>query len=290
MEVINFETYLLKRGHTKQTVKSYVFSITPFLEMYLNLKTFTFREVVQALEEQLKRQSNQNYKNSILSALKKFYDYLIETGQRNDHPCRTIRFKAFRKNGVIHTDLFSSSELELLMEQDIGMNCLKERNKLLISLLIYQGIQPQELTNLKVRHVDLDKGRIYIKESKSGARRHLDLHPKQYRLIENYINGSRKELLKTESDILLVSGRGTSISVDNVHYIVSTYKGLFPDRNLNPENIRQSVVANWINEKRFPLEQVQLMAGHRWISTTERYIQTVDVEKRTIINRLHPLA
>ncbi|MEO6882419.1 MAG: hypothetical protein ABI199_00190 [Bacteroidia bacterium] len=67
------------------------------------------------------------------------------------------------------------------------------------------------------------------------------------------------------------------------------YKPLFPDRNLNTKTIRQSVIANWLNEKKIPLEQVQLLAGHRWTSSTERYKQNNLNEQRTLINKWFPL-
>jgi integrase/recombinase XerD len=123
-----------------------------------------------------------------------------------------------------------------------------------------------------------------------GLRRHLEMHPKQYGFFESYINESRKQLLKIESNLLFISTRGIPSGKDDIRYVVETFKHLFPDRNLNPESIRQSVISIWLNEKRFPLEQVQLMAGHKWISTTVRYRQAPTDERRLIINRLHPLA
>ena len=157
-------------------------------------------------------------------------------------------------------------------------------------LLIWQGAVSGEIEKMTTDHINLDEGKVYIKESNSGSRRHLELHPRQYKIFETYINESRKQQLKIESDKLLIGSRGTPVTKDLIHYVISTFKPLFPDRNLTPETIRQSVISNWINERRFPLEQVQLMAGHRWISTTERYRQTPADEKRLIINRLHPLA
>ncbi len=103
------------------------------------------------------------------------------------------------------------------------------------------------------------------------------------------INETRKKLISTKTDKLLVGKLGRPLTVDDVNYMVSTYKPLFPDRNLNALTIRMSVISNWLNEKHFPLEQVQLMAGHRWISTTARYRYTPIEEQREMINRFHPL-
>ncbi len=37
------------------------------------------------------------------------------------------------------------------------------------------------------------------------------------------------------------------------------------------------------------MEQVQLMAGHKWISATERYRYAPLEEQRELINKFHPL-
>lgn len=289
MQLDTFENYLNRNRYTEDTVKTYSASVLPFVIAFENINHFTFKQVNEALVKILKPNQSQHYKNTILCALKKYYDYLIDSGQRNDHPCRTMRFKALRKNGFIHSDLFSSSELELLLEREERYPALKEKNQIIISLLIYQGLKSKEICNLKVQHVHLDEGRIYVKESKSNMRRHLELHPKQYHLFESYINKSRSDLIKVVSDDLLIGKQGTPITREDISYLIETSKGLFPDRQLSPDTIRQSVISNWLNERRFPLEQVQLMAGHRNISTTAKYRQSPMDDKRAIINKFHPL-
>jgi site-specific recombinase XerD len=42
-------------------------------------------------------------------------------------------------------------------------------------------------------------------------------------------------------------------------------------------------------KKHIPMEQVQLMVGHRWISGTARYRFTPFDEQRELINKFHPL-
>ncbi|HRE98597.1 MAG TPA: site-specific integrase, partial [Flavobacteriales bacterium] len=194
-----------------------------------------------------------------------------------------------RDKSVIQQDLFSSTELELLMNREERYPDLKMKNQAVISLLIYQGLSSGEIANLKVQHIHLDEGKIFVKESRDLMRRHLEMHPKQYRIFDRYINESRKSLLKAETDKLIIGVRGNPITTGEVGYLVEQFKILFPGRNLNPSTIRQSVISNWLNEKKYPLEMVQLMAGHRWISTTQKYRHTSNDEKRILINRFHPL-
>ena len=175
------------------------------------------------------------------------------------------------------------------MERDERYPDLKIKNQVAISLLIYQGLSAGELANLKLQHIDLDAGTIYVKESSKYTRRHLDMQVRQFRIFEKYIREVRPELIKVKTDIFLVGKLGTPITVDDLNYLVSTFKPIFPDRNLNPKTIRQSVISNWLNEKRIPMEQVQLMAGHRWISATARYRFTPISERRELLNKFHPL-
>ena len=79
------------------------------------------------------------------------------------------------------------------------------------------------------------------------------------------------------------------MTVDGIHAMIEPLKGLFPRRDLSPLTIRQSVIANWLNERKLPLEDVQNMAGHRFPSATDRYKSINVEEKRKWVNQFHPL-
>ena len=288
-ELQEIEMYLYRMGHTKQTIKSYLYVIRIFLNTNPNAIQYKYKDVLDYMTEKVQQYNNSDTKNVILGALKKYYDYLVDIGVRNDHPCRRLHLSSRKNKDIIHQDLFTTDELEKLMDRTERYEMLKLKNQVLISLLIYQGLTAGEIVEMKVQHVDFDSGVLYVKDSRMLARRHLDFHPKQYRLLDKYVHVARKELLQTETKTLIVGKLGTPITVDDINYIISTSKPLFPNRNLNPKTIRQSVIANWLNEKHIPMEQVQLMAGHRWISATARYRFTPIDEQRELINKFHPL-
>ena len=288
-KIVDIENYLYRMGHTKQTVRSYLYAITNFLQSNPEADNYRYKDILNYMTEKLVNYSNSDTQNSILAGIKKYYDFLIDIGTRNDHPCKTLILNKRRNKDIIHQDLFTIAELEMLMNREERYEILKLKNQTLISFLIYQGLTAGEVANLKLSNIDLDNGTLFVKGSRKIASRHLELMPKQYRIIDRYINETRKGLISTETNNLLVGKLGTPITVDDVNYIVSTFKPLFPDRNLNTLTIRMSVISNWLNEKRIPLEQVQLIAGHRWISATARYRFTPMEEQREMINRFHPL-
>jgi site-specific recombinase XerD len=255
------------------------------------LYSYKFKDVINYLNEKSKEYSNGNTKVYILNGLKKYFDYLIEIGKRDDHPCLNLQIRNQRRKEIIHQDLFTSKELELLLEREERYEDLKQRNRVVMSLLIYQGLNSAEISNLNLSHIDLDSGVIFIKASKKIGQRHIELVNKQYRLFDTYINEGRKSLHRDTipTNAFVIGKLGTRISVDDIHYLVSTLKGLFPDRNLTPTTIRQSVIANWLNEKKIPLEQAQLMSGQKWISTTVKYRQNNIEEQRELMNKWFPI-
>ncbi len=286
---ISFERFLHKMGHTTLTVKSYLFANKIFMMDNPQPEFYMFKDIVAYLNNKQEDYKNANTKVYILNGIKKYYDYLVETGVRDDHPCKNFNVRNMRNKNIIHQDLFSSIELEAILNREERYVDLMQKNKALISLLIYQGLNTGELVRLKVQHIDFDKGLIFIKSSKRIGQRHLEIHPKQYRILDNYINDGRKKLLRDATDTLLLGKLGKATTADDIHYLISTFKYLYPDRNLNPKTIRKSVIANWLNEKKLPLEQVQLMSGQKWISTTAIYRLNSTEEQRELMNKWFPI-
>jgi integrase/recombinase XerD len=63
---------------------------------------------------------------------------------------------------------------------------------------------------------------------------------------------------------------------------------MFPERNLNARTLRQSVITNMLKEGK-DLRVVQVFAGHKKISSTEKYRQSGLEELQAAINKYHPL-
>lgn len=288
MTKLSLEMYLNQNLSTK-TAESYLYTINHFLKTNPKAKRFKFQDIVRYMEEVSSKQSNIQYRVRILSAIKRYYDYLVMAGLRNDHPCKKLNIKNKQNPSIQVQDLFSSEELQLLLTRENRYQYLDSRNSVLLSLLIYQGLTSEELTELKIKDIDLDAGTIYIKASTNQNRRTLELLNRQMIVFSKYLNEVRPELLRCNTDKVLLNKLGKPISVDGIHAIFDSLKALFPDKNLNPKTIRMSVICNWLNEKKIPLERVQELAGHKWPGTTEKYFKVDSQQQRELINRFFPL-
>jgi integrase/recombinase XerD len=107
-------------------------------------------------------------------------------------------------------------------------------------------------------------------------------------LFYEYITESRLKLLTTKTNKLIINQRGKPETGEVINYLTSTFKKLFPNRNLNPITIRQSVIANLLKQGK-ELRAVQAFAGHKYPSTTEQYRQSGLEELRSAMEKYHPL-
>jgi len=284
---ITLEQYL-DHYHTSETAKSYQYHIENFLALNPDAKNYGYKDIIDYLHFLSKRIENEASRGTQLAAIKKYYDYLLYTSQRSDHPCRVLSIKR-SKPQIQFQELFTEEELQLLLERENRYKHLESRNKAMIMLLIYQGLRSEEIVNLKVDHIDLDIGTVTIGRTKTSARRILELRSNQAVVLSRYMDYHRPKLLKGSYKSLFITTRGVPVTVDSINRMLRPLQGLFPDKNLNAKTIRQSVISNWLNKRKLPLGDVQLMSGHKYPSSTERYMNQDAHSKRNLINRFHPM-
>jgi integrase/recombinase XerD len=213
---------------------------------------------------------------------------LVEIGERDDNPAKPIRLRDKRSRDIQTQDLFTPQELERLLDRKERYRVLKNRNLLVISLFIYQGLSNREIKNLRVQDIDLKEGKINIKASGKNNGRILKLNAKQMYFLMQYLNEDRPELLKFETDILIISKVGTAETGEGIHYVIETSKHLFPTKKLNPVTIRQSVIANLLKSGN-DLIILQAFSGQKYPSATEKYKQTQFEELKKQVIKYHPL-
>lgn len=71
-----------------------------------------------------------------------------------------------------------------------------------------------------------------------------------------------------------------------MHHLFNSLKKYYPELH-DARQIRQSVIIHWIGH--YNLRQVQYMAGHRYVSITERYRMDGIADLQKELARYHPL-
>ncbi|MFY0254668.1 tyrosine-type recombinase/integrase [Chitinophaga sp. 30R24] len=280
----------LEKHYTPATVEGYHREITIFLSSYPAAPLAGYAELISYLSVLRERYNNTATLNRILCSIKVYYDYLCSTGTRNDHPGRSILLRDQRSRDVQLQDLFIPDELERLLDRKERYQALYYRNRVLMGLLVYQGLKPQEMALICVTDVNLEAGSIYIKFTHTTNSRTLSLKPVQIMLLYTWLQQVRPRLLKgADSDALLIGHRGKPMSADDiVKHVIRSYKDTYPGRRVTAQAIRGSVIANLLRQGH-DISVVQQFAGHKYPSSTERYKQSGVETLKAAIEQYHPM-
>jgi integrase/recombinase XerD len=286
---MTIKKYLLEH-YTQDTAKIYLYEIENYIASYPQAAQAVYKDIVSYIGTLREKYSNASTLNRILCSIRAYYDFLCYTGRRTDNPAKAIKLRDQRSKDIQLQDLFTTEELEALLNRPERYNNLAQRNRVLISLLVYQALLPGEMEALTVQDINLDTGNIYIKPTTSTNKRELQLKPSQILLFYQYIHEMRPKLSgKNKSDALLIGIRGTPMSSDDiVKHVIRSYKGLYPRRQVNAQTIRQSVIANLLKQGH-DLSLVQAFAGHKYPSSTERYKQNQIETLRDAVQQYHPV-
>ncbi|WP_459926369.1 tyrosine-type recombinase/integrase [Flavobacterium covae] len=178
----------LQKKYSKSTLNSNLYNIKRFTDYYQNkAPKATFKEILNYIEH-LRKNYNLHPKTlrHCLYGVKIYFNYLLETGQRNDHPCSELFLKDKIDKQIQVDTLYSPETLETFFEtyQIKKKKYLENRNKIIISLLIYQALTVKEIAELEIQNINLEKCEIFIKASeeltaKSPQSRTLPLQAKQ---------------------------------------------------------------------------------------------------------------
>ncbi|WP_413514165.1 tyrosine-type recombinase/integrase [Myroides odoratus] len=220
-----------------------------------------------------------------LFAIKIYYRYLQDMGKRADHPCVKLTLKD-RVNRAIATEkLYTKPELDSLFSNYRSKDKrLETRNKVILSLLINQGLQIQEISALQLVDVDLEKAEIHIGKTSKTHARTLPLQATQIVLILRYLE-DRNQFNPTTL-YLIISKYGKSLQGQGISRLLN--EGRSKGNRIHPIKIRQSVIAHLLKSGH-NLRLVQAFSGHKHSSSTQAYKQTELEQLQASVNKYHPL-
>lgn len=311
---MTFKQYLQSQDLSQATIKHYNYYLLDYLTWLdkdkIEAETATSKDVMAYLKHlQTKGQANKT-RNYRLRAIKHFYDWKIEEQQTEYNPARQIKLRGTKTKTLY--PILSRQELELLHTEYqipepnasnsnrnwfLRSRLSKQRNKVLIGLMVNQGITTTEAGKIEINDLNLRGGTLHIKGSRKSNPRDLELKPHQIMDLMEYQLQIRTELLELQSNpdtqylFLAVPGVGKSETQSNGQ--LQVWKGLRNElrkrqpKLINFKQIRASVIVLWL--KAYNLREVQYRAGHRYVSSTEAYLSGQIDDLQADIDRFHPI-
>jgi integrase/recombinase XerD len=290
-----YKNYLESKAYSNKSIPTYLRSAERFnawcKSFGTSSKTIDYKTFLKYIEHIKNAQIQAATVKNYVTNLKVYFNYLVSTSTRIDNPIINLHIKGVKKSIV--RNLLESEELEDLYysyDVEIINTLARKRNKIILGLLVYQGITTSELQRLKVEDVQLYKGKIDVLGTKKTGSRELELKPWQLMELMQYINEIRPELLeqsKKESDLLFFN-KGKSNRLSNIIYALTKELKTINNSFINMQQIRNSVIVNWLSSNN--LRKTQYMAGHKYISSTEKYQQDDLESLHETVNMFHPFS
>lgn len=287
MELENYLQNELSEG----TIKTYLYEIEKFKKHYKNPEKLSYQNLMEYVELLRKNYNPQSVKRTIY-AIKKYYDYLVETGKIKTNIATNIKIKDGKENPIQLQELLTEKELQKLLEpREERYPILEKRNQIIMSLLVNQALLVGEIERLRIENLDLKNAKIKVQKTGITNERILELKAEQILLFYQYLQEERTKLetFRTEPENYFLLGKlGTKTTKDDINYLVSTYQKQLT-KKITSVKIRQSVIKLKLDQGE-NLRKVQYFAGHKHADTTEKYKETGINALQIAINQFHPLA
>lgn len=316
----DFTAYLQSKNLSPATITHYSWHIGLFLAWIEKEEIQVTKPDILKYLEYLKTQRNlENVSRKVaLIALNNYFTFLYRSEAIPANPCLLLKIRGTKKRTLHKT--YSPEELErlydnyyLLFVKNFDERCYasklggipanqrkqsllsRERNAAILSILIYQGTTTKEIDKILLQDIDLAKATIKIRGGKKSNERTLPLKAQQIGLLMRYLQNIRPQLLEyftTDNNYLFLplpeySKKETgNKNLMHIFKPLTTHIKSIDKTFLNFKQVRASVITQWLKTE--GLRKAQYLAGHRYISSTERYLPNQIEGLINDIDKLHP--
>lgn len=218
------------------------------------------------------------YLNSHLLAIRYYFDYLIHQQRLDYNPASNLSIRGVKR--PIPQGLLDRHALDALYEAYPGEGQKALRNKVILGLLVFQALTTGELLRVQTSHIQLSKASMEIPPGWRTQPRSLKLEAGQIIPLQDYLSrlGGAPLLFTDAGQLAQLQRRLTGLMAE--------LRGMNAQVRNGPQ-LRQSVITEWLKIK--DIRYVQYWAGHRYVSSTERYQTQHLAALQADLNRFHPL-
>jgi len=213
--------------------------------------------------------SKENYTAKSISrktnSTKTFFKFLKTSGLIDDDPARALEHPKFEnKPPRILT------EMEYRALRDVSRGDL--RMFAIIELFLQTGIRIGELAKITLGDVELDSTspNLHIRPDEGTVERTIPLNKPAVEAIKKYIEVRPQ----TQNSALFVTKTGKPLLIRNIRTAIDRYFRLAGIVGAKVNDLRHTWIAHHLKAGT-SLLLISKLAGHRRVSTTERYLQFI---------------
>ena len=221
----------------------------------------------------------------LLSALRRFYQYLIREQLRTDDPTALLAGPKLPQR--LPKDLNEQQVDALLMAPAVDQP-LELRDKAMLELLYATGLRVSELVGLTIENISLRQGVVRV-VGKGNKERLVPMGEEALYWLQRYLQSARTALLGGVScDVLFPSSRAQQMTRQTFWHRIKLYAERAGIRvNLSPHTLRHAFATHLLNHGA-DLRVVQMLLGHADLTTTQIYTHVARERLNALHQQHHP--
>ena len=271
---IEYLTY--EKNYSSYTVLNYEEDLN-FFKTYIEKESLDFLDIdYQQVRLFFNYLDEFKFKKSTISrkisSVRSFYKFLA----RNDY----IPYNPFelvtspKKDKKLPKFLYYNELNEIFNIPDINTS-LGLRNRFILEILYATGMRVGELEKVKISDINFSSNEIKIL-GKGNKERIVYFDDETSKIMKDYINKSRKELLRDNNEYLLLNKNGTRLTARGIRLIVDNIiKESSIKTNVSPHTLRHTFATNLLNAG-CDIISVQELLGHESLKATQVYTHITD--------------
>ena len=220
-----------------------------------------------------------------LSALRRFYSQQVRVGTIERDPMD--RIDAPRLGRPLPEPLTEREVESLLATPDVS-TALGFRDRTMLEVLYAAGLRVSELVELRTSSVSMRQGLVRV-VGKGDRERLVPLGELALDWLDRFVRGPRSEILDGRvSEVVFPSRRGDAMTRQAFWMIIKRHAaraGIV--RPVTPHTLRHAFATHLLNHGA-DLRVIQLLLGHRDISTTQIYTHVARERLRSLHAEHHP--
>ena len=220
-----------------------------------------------------------------LSALRRFYSQQVRAGMMASDPLD--RVDAPRLGRPLPQSL-TESEVECLLAAPDVATALGFRDRTMLEVLYATGLRVSELVALGTASLSMRQGLVRV-TGKGGRERLVPLGEEALDWLDRFARGPRAEILAGRlAEAVFPTRRGAAMTRQAFWVLVKRYAAragiVHP---VTPHTLRHAFATHLLNHGA-DLRVIQLLLGHRDISTTQIYTHVARERLRSLHSEHHP--
>ena len=220
-----------------------------------------------------------------LSALRTFYRHLEREGRIGSNPCDRVDAPRL---GRPLPGVLTEREVERLLAAPDLDTASGLRDRTMLEVLYATGLRVSELVNLRPEQVNLLQGVLRV-VGKGDKERLVPLGEPATDWLERFLERGRSGILGVKRSLALFpTARGGAMTRQAFWHLVRRYAvraGI--SREISPHTLRHAFATHLLDHGA-DLRVVQMLLGHRDISTTQIYTHIARERLKVLHARHHP--